>query len=179
MRSELLDSYNRNETWHDVAQICLNGHVVNCSTKASPQFNQKFCAACGQPTITGCQQCNNPIQGAYHAPNFSPFSFEQAPAFCSSCGDPYPWTQAKLTAARELALELDELNDTERQALSRSLDDLIRDTPSTPVAANRFKKLMVKVGNESAAALRNILVDIASEAAKKIIWPSSPSSPSI
>jgi hypothetical protein len=159
-------------SWHDVAQICLNGHVINESTKESPEFNQKFCADCGQPTITECQNCKNPIQGKYHMPNFVGGEPMSAPAFCPNCGNPYPWTEAKLKAARELVLEFDGLDNTEKEALSRSLDDLVRDTPSTPVAATRFKKLAVKIGKEGAGALKDIVVDILSETAKKIIWPS-------
>ena len=166
--------WNDDETrgWHDVAQICLNGHVINDSTIQSPQFNQDFCDRCGQPTITQCRQCNKPIQGEYHSPGVYVVASMSAPAFCLHCGAAHPWTKAKLKAAHELALELDNLNEAEKEMLSRSFDDLVRDTPSTPVAATRFKKLAVKAGKEGAGALKDILVDIVSETAKKLIWPS-------
>ena len=94
-----------------------------------------------------------------------------APAFCLHCGASYPWTDARLKAARELAHELDGLSAAEKEALAKSLDDLVKDTPSTPVAATRFKKLTVKAGKGTVAAFRDILVDIVSETAKKMIWP--------
>jgi hypothetical protein len=47
----------------------------------------------------------------------------------------------------------------------------VRDTPKTTVAATRFKKLVLKGGKELAGGFRDILVDIASETAKKILWP--------
>ena len=158
---------------YDVAQICLNGHVINSSTQESPQFNTKFCNRCGQPTTTQCKVCSNSIPGEYHTQGvISLFPFP-APAFCAHCGSRYPWTESRLKAARELTQDNEDLDDADKETLSKSLDDLVKDTPSTPVAANRFKKLMVKVGKEGAGAFRDILVDIASETAKKIIWPTS------
>jgi len=50
------------------------------------------------------------------------------------------------------------------------LDDLIVETPRTQLAAVRFKNLAAKAGRETAGALRSIIVDIASEAAKKAIF---------
>lgn len=165
------DDEDSDKSWHDVAQICLNGHIINSSTKRSPQFNKKFCDRCGKAAITQCEQCSNPIQGHYHSPGLISVSEIFTPAFCQNCGAAYPWTTVRLEAARELALELDGLNDTDKETLSQSIDDLIKDTPSTPVAATRFKNLLAKAGKEGASALRDILVDIASETAKKIIWP--------
>jgi hypothetical protein len=95
-----------------------------------------------------------------------------APAFCAGCGTAYPWTESTLQAARDLTNELGGLNETEKEALSKSFDDLVRDTPQTQVAAIRLKRLLPKIGREGAAALRDLLVDIASETAKKMIWPS-------
>jgi hypothetical protein len=64
------------------------------------------------------------------------------------------------------------LNKDERETLKKSLDDIIRDTPQTPVAATRYKKMVLKAGKFAADGLRDILVDVASEATKKLIWPS-------
>ncbi|MFC1933668.1 DUF2321 domain-containing protein [Chloroflexota bacterium] len=93
------------------------------------------------------------------------------PSFCPDCGKPYPWTEAKIKAAQELADELDELTSEERELLKKSIDDIIRDTPQTTVAVNRFKRLVAKAGKPAADAFRDILVDIVSETIKKSIWP--------
>ena len=93
------------------------------------------------------------------------------PNFCPDCGKPYPWTEAKLKAAQELANELDNLNPEERSLLKKSLDDIVRDTPQTTVAATRFKRLVAKAGKPAAEAFRKLLVDVLSETAKKIIYP--------
>ncbi len=52
-----------------------------------------------------------------------------------------------------------------------SLDDIVRDTPKTTVAATRFKRILAKAGTGAGQAFRDILVDVISETAKKMIWP--------
>ena len=93
------------------------------------------------------------------------------PSFCPDCGKPYPWTEAKLKAAKELADELDSLSPEECELLKKSLDDIIvmEDTPQTPVAATRVKKLIIKAAKPVAEAFRKLFIDVASETAKKII----------
>ena len=93
------------------------------------------------------------------------------PNFCHNCGKPYTWVEIKLKAARELSDELDGLTVTERDQLKKSLDDIVTDTPQTAVAALRFKRLAAKAGIAAANGLKDILVDIISETAKKLIWP--------
>ena len=151
---------------YDIAQICLNGHVTNSIAQARPSDNKKFCSQCGEPTTTTCQSCQHSIPGALYSPQMGKFSYS-APAYCIECGEPYPWTKRRLTAAKELAQEMEGLTAEERDLLTKSLDDLIRDTSHTPVAATRFKKLMAKVGGGAGKALYDVVVDIASETAKK------------
>ena len=93
------------------------------------------------------------------------------PPFCPDCGEPYPWTEAKLKAAKDLTDLLGDLSSEEREILKKSFDDIVRDTPQTTVAANQFKRIAAKVGKIAAEQLRKLVVDIASETAKKIIWP--------
>lgn len=155
------------------SQICLNGHVT--SLQWSPQSNQKFCTKCGEPTITACQQCKAAISGRYSGPPRSRYSaldpeYFQAPSFCPNCGESYPWTQRRLQAAKDLADELDELDEAERDKLKESLDDLAKDSPQTEVAVTRFKKIMSKLGTQSASALKSIVVDLVSETAKKMLF---------
>jgi hypothetical protein len=162
--------YRDDEPWYDVAQICTNGHVTNSATNQRPQHSQKYCEQCGEGTITKCPGCQAEIRGEYHSSVVSDAAFP-APPFCIQCGHPFPWTKGRLDAARELAMELDGLLPEEREQLASSLDDLVRDTPRTPVAATRFKKLVSKAGAGAAGAFKDILVSVAVEAAKKTIWP--------
>ena len=158
-----------NDGWYNTAQICISGHVINSQSISTPHLNRKFCERCGAPTITKCPYCSAIIRGNYHSgPNTASFT---RPSFCPDCGKAYPWTEAKLKAARELSDELDNLSPDEREMLKKSLDDIVRDTPQTTVAATRFKKIVAKAGKPVADAFRDILVDVLSEAAKKIIWP--------
>jgi len=96
----------------------------------------------------------------------------EAPSYCGSCGEPLPWTQRRLDAAAELAAEAADLTADERAQFEESLVAISSDTPQTQLAAVRVKKVLAKAGNVAGGALRDILVDIASETAKKILWPS-------
>ena len=155
--------------WYDTAQICVNGHVVTDKFVKSPEVGRKFCEKCGAPTITNCQACSAIIRGFHHLEHVSYSADYKLPSFCPDCGKPYPWTEAKIQAAYELTEEMENLSDEEKELLSRSIDDLITDSPRTELAATRFKKLLVKVGEPAAYALRTLVVDIASETAKKLI----------
>ena len=161
-------SSGRGKDWYDTAQICTSGHVINSCSISMPHLNRNFCERCGAPTITECpyQGCHSIIRGEFQASS----SFTR-PSFCSDCGQPYPWTEAKIKAAQELADELDNLSLQEREMLKRSLDDIVKDSPQTTVAATRFKKLAAKAGKVAADGFRDILVDVLSEATKRIIWP--------
>jgi len=128
---------------YDVAQVCLNGHVTNGFSRSSPEFNETFCSNCGERTITVCPACNHAIRGQIAGSMIVSFP---APSFCHNCGEAYPWTARSLTAARELAEELENLGTEEKQILSKSLDDLVRDTPKTSVALVRFKNIHEESG---------------------------------
>lgn len=154
---------------YDVAQICLNGHVTNSSTIGTPEHNEKFCRKCGAETITACPDCDCSIRGYLWGAGIG--GGYDPPSFCTNCGNPFPWTQARINAASELAKELDSLDDEDRIVLQNSIDDMVRDTPSTNVAVLRFKRIMLKVGQDVAGIFREILVDVLSETAKKALWP--------
>lgn len=62
------------------------------------------------------------------------------------------------------------LSDIEKETLKSTFDDLVVDTPKTQIAAQKYKNLMSKAKANIAKALRDILVDIASEAAKKALF---------
>lgn len=153
---------------YDVAQICLNGHVIT-EFAAKPDYRQDFCAKCGARTITACEACRKDIRGYLHGSGF--FGEYDRPAFCQYCGQPYPWSASALAAAREIADELDNLNPEEREALKGTLDDLVRDSARTSVAVLRFKKYATKAGSVGAAGLKDVLVSVVTEAARKAIWP--------
>jgi hypothetical protein len=158
------------DSYFDVAQICLAGHVANSMARHYPTSNQTFCEKCGERTITACPSCSTNIRGYYHVPGMIGAFGYSAPAFCFQCGKPFPWTASGLEAARELADILEGLTPEERDELKKSLDDLVREGPQTVLAETRFKRLMRKVGHEGAGAMRSILTDIVSETVRKTLF---------
>src|SRR5215472_12510784 len=153
---------------YDKAQVCLNGHTVNSELGSYPGRTENFCSRCGAKTITTCVNCQKPIRGA------SRYSYEpeyKRPAFCPDCGLPYPWTEAALKAAEDLASELD-LPEIEVTALKAALPDLVRDSPQTTVAASRFRRLIAKAGPLAEDSFKTILVNVVTEAAGRILFPS-------
>lgn len=148
----------------DVAQICLNGHIVNEAARGSPENNEQFCHRCGAKTVTKCAVCQTDIRGLEGWESYA------RPAYCHHCGKPYPWTDSALKAAQDLSDVLDGITDEDKVTLKKSLDDIVGDTPQATVAAIRFKKIVAKSGKVAAEGFKEILVNVASEAAKKVIW---------
>ena len=140
---------------------------------APSESNKEYCDECGGKGISTCQSCNASIKGRYSVrrPGIRQRLPYSLPHFCVNCGNPFPWTEAKLKAARELADEIGGLNEEERETLEKSLDDIVRDSPQTSVAAFKFKRLVSKTGKGAAEAFKDILVNVVVEAAKKTIWP--------
>lgn len=127
---------------------------------------QDFCSECGSPTITKCQHCGSEIRGYYNVPGVIAIPHYSLKAYCHQCGQPYPWTEARLKAAEELIL-LGEVPEADKQALIADLPALTVDTPRTPVAMARMSRFLSRAGAPIAAAVRDILVDIAGETVKK------------
>jgi hypothetical protein len=71
-----------------------------------------------------------------------------------------------LFAAKEYIDDLD-LSAEEKATLKGTLDDLISDTARTPLAANRFRKFVSRIGPAAGDALTKVIVSVATEAAKK------------
>ncbi len=158
--------------YYDVDQVCLNGHVINDRYNESPQNNKKHCPECGELTITQCINCHADIPGYYNSTKVAALYTEPAPSYCHNCGKPYPWTENKLKAAKEL-IELQEqwqkLGKEEQASIEKSLADITKDTPQATVGATRLNKLLVKIGSGAGDALKQIFVDVASETAKKVL----------
>src|SRR4029453_17465682 len=155
---------------HDVALICLNGHVINDCALTAPELNQDHCDKCGEPTRTKCISCGWEIRGRFMGGPTILLGQFSAPSYCSKCGHPYPWTERRLRAAKELADEFNELDDDDRKKLKESIDDLVKDSPATQLAGTRVKKILAKLGKGSAGARKSVIIDVLSETAKKILF---------
>lgn len=160
---------------YDTAQVCINGHIITDSMQVDPKFDQNFCDSCGADLISECPNCKAYIRGRCYIPNImgsNVVHLHNTRPFCYQCGQPYPWLDAKLKAARELAQELENISDDDKDILTQSIDEIIKDTPKTEVAAFKFKKIVSKSGQSVAEAFKNILINVVSETAKKMLWPS-------
>ena len=151
------------------AQICLNGHVITSNTGYS-ELTKKYCPECGELTITNCPKCNALIKGDYYVEGVIGFSQYHAPAFCDNCGNAYPWTESSQKAAYELIHFSDTLTLEEKDDLNKTITDLMKDSPRSQLAQLKFKKYAAKMGKELANGLKNVLIDLVSETAKKAIW---------
>jgi hypothetical protein len=158
------------DNYYDIAQICRNGHVITSMAQSSPQRKQKFCSKCGEETVTTCDSCGAPIRGDYHVPGVVGVFDYQAPAYCYNCGSPYSWTERGIEAASALADELEGLTDEEKAQLKSSLLDLVKNSARTTVAETKFKKLMKKAGSEAYAGMKEILINVVSEAVRKSLF---------
>lgn len=151
---------------YDTAQVCLNGHVATSHYHDYPEFREDFCSECGAPTTTTCHVCAKEIRGSYR--DTASLGDFDPPSFCINCGKPFPWTGAKIAAAKAMADELSDLTDHERVLLKASIDDIAADTPMTQVAVVRFKKLLPKMG-ELADGMRKLVVEIAGKTAAELL----------
>lgn len=151
------------------AEVCLNGHSTTDDVESCPELTSPFCPTCGSKTIRACANCNTPIRGRYHVPGVVGVFGYTPPNFCHRCGRPFPWTQAKLEAAKEHAAELDGLDETEKSQLQGAIEDLATGGARTELAASRFKRLMRKAGQQAGSGLYKFVIDVVSETAKKAL----------
>jgi hypothetical protein len=153
-----------------VAQICPNGHVATNSADQHPELLEAFCSKCGEATITACINCKSSIRGYYDVEGvFRSGDKYRPPPFCHACGSPFPWTERKVAAAVELVEVAGDLSTEEVAQFRSDLTELTKDSPRTQVASIRFNKVMAQVGGSAASAVREIVVGVLSEVAKKAL----------
>jgi len=150
----------------DTGQVCLNGHLI--TGDIADGTDTKHCSKCGESTVTACQHCGTPIRGdRTYSGSFSFIERMTVQAYCHECGKPFPWTERAIAAAKELADEVDDIDDDDRQRAKDSFIALVSDTPQTTVAVARIRKLLSKASPMLRDGLKDVLVSIATEAAKK------------
>lgn len=152
--------------------ICTNGHVTatvnhgpirpaqqRIEEEERRRARHSFCTRCGAANLRKCPSCSYLI---------SIRCLGERPAFCAYCGKAFPWTETALRAAREYADELN-LSSDETMSLKSTLNDLASDSPRTELAAHRFKKFLQKIGPAAGDALKTIIVNFATDGAKKAL----------
>ena len=157
------------------ALVCANGHLLTGDINAYPGLVHNFCPDCGAEAIRACPHCKTNIPGDHYYRESWTDQLEpaeqitKAPRFCGQCGESFPWTTSALEVARDLIPQL-ELDAVDKDALAESLPDLVRDTPKTRAATIRWSQLLRKGGGAAAGALRDVLINVVSEAVSKAIW---------
>ena len=153
---------------------CLNKRVPKCNLGTRNKTTD-FCTQCGAVGIYACPECNEAIRGALLFLGLyddwqkgQPIT--KPPGFCHKCGNAYPWTRARIEAAKELISEMDELQEADREALKSTLPDLIRESPKTELAVVRYKKLLKKAADGSKEGLKKILWVIVTESVKRTLF---------
>lgn len=151
------------------AEICINGHLTTDSVEESPESTEKFCIKCGKQTIRRCAECHAPIRGAYFSDGLTFPGYYKVPNHCYNCGKSFPWTEARIIAAKEHAEDLDGLDEAEKRQLQTAIDDIAEGGARTELGVSRFKRLLGKAGLAIGSSFYSIVIDVASEAAKKAL----------
>jgi hypothetical protein len=150
------------------AAVCSRGHPLTGDIERHP--SAKFCSECGAEVITSCPGCGNPIRGHYLPPGVPEIGgVYTPPSFCFSCGSQFPWTAEKLTAASDLADELEDITPEERTKLKTAIEEVAGGGPRAEAGAARIKRMLGKATTTVGQALWRITVEVASDAARKIL----------
>ena len=152
-----------------VAQICLNGHLINSTYDNNPSSDNLYCSKCGQKTIIACPNCNAPLRGYYEVDDFLILSeTTTVESYCHKCGKPYPWIEKALTNARLIVLEESSIPNEQKDALISSLPDIITESPGTTLATTRMKKFLSSAGEFTCDALKQFVIEFGCELAKSL-----------
>ncbi|MEX0776119.1 MAG: DUF2321 domain-containing protein [Phycisphaeraceae bacterium] len=155
-----------NRGYYEEAVVCGNGHVVSCLATNRPEEKASHCSRCGEATISACPACKSAIRGFYQKTTKIPMIPRKwgPPSHCHACGKPYPWTELKTKALAEVIVELEGLDDTERENLTKSIPDILAETPKSDIAVLRYKKAIAKAGKVAGKALYDLVVNVAGSA---------------
>lgn len=151
---------------YTTALICENGHPRDLDyDPAAPQ--EPYCKECGAKTISACPRCNAAIHGDYRVPGVTDLSGQYAvPNHCHACGFPYPWTQARQEALKDLIRQIPKLPPEETQALILSVPDLGVVTPRTDGAILRMRRALRNAGPDIGPSIRRALIDYGPDVVK-------------
>jgi len=154
---------------YDVQQVCENGHKITGCYSIRPEDRQDFCKHCGAKTIVACPNCGNKIQGDQLGEGWDgtpePVKWVFVPSYCPNCGEPYPWTQKKITAAIQNLVEFGDLNEEEKKTIEQDVENIAKDVPEAELSARRIKRIWERgksVGYE-------VIMEFASRTATKIL----------
>lgn len=158
----------------DIAQICINGHIINELYLSSPEDNRDYCNGCGAETITKCTKCHKPIKGNYitDMPMFRIENFS-LPKYCEYCGSPFPWTITMISLIKDLIYLTDNLTQDQKSDFLSAIEELIKGTPKCIIANVKFRKYIKIVDAETAVNVNEILKEILVEPVRDLVFKKS------
>lgn len=77
------------------------------------------------------------------------------PAYCSKCGNPYPWTEAVIKEFEEIIDMDDELHHDEIMILKQKFPNLLAESPGTSAAALKVSKILKNASSATVQALKS------------------------
>ena len=155
---------------YKIAIVCRNGHLITEKSSTGDTSSEKFCSICGAENISVCDVCAAPIRGELDMPG-AYMVYPGVPAYCIFCGNPYPWIDNVIEKTKYL-ISLDEiLSDEDKLALVNSTVSILSESNTTAIDVSIFKKLTEKASKFVRDALYKFTVDVASETAKKLLFP--------
>lgn len=153
------------------AEVCPNGHVTTDAVEDQPEHTEPYCSRCGEATIRRCTNCDTLIRGHYEPDDVPGLHVPyDPPAYCFNCGESFPWTERRMSSALELLEMAGTLTEDEITQTREDLPELVKDSPRVQPASARFGRVLGKVGSSVGTGVRELLVDIVSETAKRAIW---------
>ena len=78
-----------------------------------------------------------------------------------------------LSAVRSAIREIAVLDPYERDQLRRSIDHIVHETPQTRLAVVRINATLSRVGGETAASLRGLIISVADAGVKPLLQTES------
>ena len=171
-RGGLLGNPRYSDSGYDIAQICLEGHVVNRSSQKNSESNEIHCHTCGEETLTKCTQCGTDIRGLRYI-NGSPAHYYSRPNHCHNCGKPFPWTISHIKLIGELVDELD-LEKNDKETLRNEAKHIVSDTQRTTLARFKFKKILSGLNSGTLKMFSKSLIDMGIEKVNEIMPDSIP-----
>jgi len=92
-------------------------------------------------------------------------SLTVAPAYCLSCGKPYPWTESKILTAIQIFAEFGKLDEEEKKTIKQDINNIAKDIPQSELSAMRIKRMWEKYGKIAYA----VIMDFVSKTAAEIL----------
>ena len=126
-----------------IAQICLNGDIVNTNCVNHPEKSKSRCPKCNEKTINRCPHCSHPIKG-WEDTNIITFKPRRVPNCCDVCDEPYPWIKRALDELMRHIISAENLDDTEKSELVSFIKDGICGRRINFVAEAPFVVLIAK-----------------------------------